>query len=103
MAEVTLTKDNFKEVVLDADKPVLVDFWATWCQPCQMLGPIIKEIAEEYEGKAVVGKVDVDSQQELAAEYGIQSIPCVICFKNGQVAERMVGYRPKQDIVKMLG
>lgn len=101
MAEVTITMDNFKEVVLDSDKPVLVDFWATWCQPCQMLGPVIREIADEYEDKIVVGKVDIDSQQDLAEKYGIQSIPCVLLFKNGEVAGRSVGYKPKSEIIKM--
>lgn len=103
MAEITLTNDNFKEEVLDSDTPVLVDFWATWCGPCKMLSPIVAEIADEYEGRVKVGKVNVDDEGELAAEYGIVSIPTLILFKNGEPAGSSVGYVPKGNIEALLG
>lgn len=102
MAEITLTKENFEEEVLKSDKPVLVDFWAVWCGPCQMLGPTIEELAEEYEGKVKVGKVNVDEQPELARQYGIMSIPTLIYFKDGQVAEQTMGVQPKESIIAMM-
>lgn len=102
MAEITLTQENFEEEVLKSDKPVLVDFWAVWCGPCQMLGPTIEELAEEYEGKVKVGKVNVDEQPELARQYGIMSIPTLIYFKDGQVAEQTMGVQPKESIVAMM-
>ena len=103
MAEITLTNDNFKEEVLDSDTPVLVDFWATWCGPCKMLSPIVAEIADEYEGRVKVGKVNVDDEGELAAEYGIVSIPTLILFKNGEPTGSSVGYVPKENIEALLG
>jgi thioredoxin 1 len=91
-----ITDATFEELVLKSDKPVLVDFWAAWCGPCRMVGPIIEEIGHEYEGKAVVGKVDVDANQEFAAKYGIRNIPTVLVFQNGEVVGRQVGVAPKK-------
>ena len=92
---ITLTDDSFESDVLTASGPVLVDFWAAWCGPCRMVGPIIEEIATDYEGKAVVGKVDVDANQEFAAKYGVRNIPTVLLFKNGEVVDKQVGVAPK--------
>ena len=103
MAEITLTNDNFKTEVLESDIPVLVDFWAPWCGPCKMLGPVIAELAEEYEGKVKVGKVNVDDEGELAMEYGIESIPAVLIFKEGKVVEQSLGFKPKAAFKAMLG
>ncbi len=91
-----ITDATFEEVVLQSVKPVLVDFWAAWCGPCRMVGPIIDEISTDYEGKAVVGKVDVDANQEFAAKYGVRNIPTVLLFKNGELIDRKVGVSPKQ-------
>lgn len=90
-----ITDANFEEIVLKSDKPVLVDFWAAWCGPCRMVGPIVEEIHTEYDGKAVVGKVDVDANQEFAAKYGVRNIPTVLVFKNGEVVGKQVGVAPK--------
>lgn len=97
MSENTLviTDDQFDEVVLKSDIPVLVDFWATWCGPCKAVGPIVDELATEYAGKLKVGKVDVDSNQKVAAGYGIQSIPTLLLFKDGEIVERITGAYPK--------
>ena len=90
-----ITDATFDEVVLKSDKPVLVDFWAAWCGPCRMVGPIIDQVSEEYEGKAVVGKVDVDANQEFAAKFGVRNIPTVLVFKSGELVDRKVGVSPK--------
>ena len=91
-----ITDANFEETVLKSDKPVVVDFWAAWCGPCRMVGPIIDQISDEYEGKAVVGKLDVDANQEFAAKYGVRNIPTVLVFQNGEVVGRQVGVAPKK-------
>jgi thioredoxin 1 len=90
-----ITDATFEETVLKSDKPVMVDFWAAWCGPCRMVGPIIDQIGEEYGDKAVVGKVDVDANQEFAAKYGVRNIPTVLIFQNGEVVGRQVGVAPK--------
>ena len=97
-----ITDASFEEVVLKSDKPVLVDFWATWCGPCRMLGPVIEEIATEYEGRVVVGKVDVDSNQDYAAKYGVRNIPTVLVFQNGEVVGRQVVVAPKNTYTEAL-
>ena len=91
-----ITDKNFEEKVLKSDKPVIVDFWAAWCGPCRMVGPIIDEISDDYEGKAVVGKLDVDQHQEYAAKYGVRNIPTVLLFDKGEVVGRQVGVAPKK-------
>lgn len=102
MAEIILTADNFEKEVLGSDIPVLVDFFATWCGPCRMVAPIIEEIAAENVGKIKVGKINVDDEAKLANEYGIESIPTLLVFKNGKVAERAVGYMPKEAILALI-
>lgn len=100
--EIILNNSNFDSEVINSDIPVLVDFWATWCGPCRMVAPIIKEIAEEYNGKIKVGKIDVDENPELANRFGIQSIPTVMIFKNGKIAETIIGYRPKDAYINVV-
>ena len=92
-----ITDSNFQNEVLDSDKPVLLDFWAEWCQPCRMLSPTIDQLATEYQGKAKVGKVDTDSNREISVKYGIQAIPTVLLFKNGQVQKKFVGLTSKDQ------
>ena len=95
MATKQVTDDNFENEVLKSEKPVLVDFWAEWCGPCRMLGPIIEEVSKDYEGKAVVGKLDVDANQEFAAKFGVRNIPTVLIFDKGELVNRQVGVSPK--------
>ena len=101
MAEITVTKENFHQEVLSSEKPVLLDFWATWCGPCRMVAPILESIAQERDD-VVIGKVDVDSQPELAATFGVASIPTLVVIRGGKVVASAVGYRPKADIEALL-
>ena len=101
--EIELTNENFDAEVLQSELPVLVDFWATWCGPCMMLGPTVAEVAAEYAGRVKVGKVNVDNAPELAARYGITSIPALLLFNKGEVVRTSVGFVPKADVVAMLG
>ncbi len=100
--EVTVTKSNFEQEVLNSDIPVLVDFWASWCGPCMMLSPIIEEIAKENAGKIKVCKINVDQEPELATEFGIMSIPTLYVFKNGEITANSLGYKPKDEILAMI-
>ena len=102
MAVITLTKDNFQAEVLSSNIPVLVDFWASWCGPCRMVSPIVDEVAEESDGSYKVGKVNVDEQPELAAQYGVMSIPTLLVIENGKTKTSSVGARPKDAILAML-
>lgn len=90
-----ITDANFEELVLNSDKPVMLDFWAVWCGPCRMIAPIVEEMHSEYEGRAVIGKVDVDNNQDVAMKYGIRNIPTVLFVKNGEVVDKQVGAAPK--------
>ena len=95
---VEITKDNFEEVVLKNQLPVLVDFWATWCGPCKMIGPIIEELSEELEGKVVFGKLNVDKQPELAMQFQVMSIPTLILFNNGEITNKKIGFMQKEKL-----
>lgn len=100
--EIELYKETFEQEVLQSNIPVLVDFWATWCGPCKMIAPIVKEITDEYDGKILVGKVNVDEEPDLTMQYNVSSIPTLMVFKNGQLVNKAVGYREKDEILKML-
>lgn len=100
--EITLTDENFQEEVIESDKPVLVDFWATWCGPCMMLAPIVTEIAEEYADELKVGKVNVDEQPVTSLEYKVASIPTLMLFKGGKVVKKTVGYMSKSELITEL-
>lgn len=102
MSLVHITKENFDEVVLKSDKKVLLDFWATWCGPCQMIAPFVEEVAQENE-HIVVGKIDVDEERDLAIQFGITSIPTLIVMENGQPTAKALGFRQKAEILKLLG
>jgi len=96
------TDGNFEAEVINSDKPVLVDFWAEWCGPCRMIGPVVEEMAGEYDGKAKIGKVNVDNNPEISVKYGIRSIPALLIFKNGEVVDQIVGAVPKPHLTKQL-
>ena len=101
--EIELTAENFDQVVLQAKEPVLVDFWATWCGPCRMLAPVVGELAEEKAGELTVGKVNVDEAPELAARFGIVSIPTLILFRNGESVKKTIGYCTKEELNEFIG
>lgn len=100
MHPITITDDNFEQEVLRSDKPVIVDFWAAWCGPCRMIAPIVEELAKEFEGKVKVGKLDVDDNQNTSIKYGVRSIPTVLFFSNGKVADTIIGAVPKSIFVE---
>lgn len=102
MKPITLTDDNFETEVINSDKPVLIDFWAVWCGPCKMIAPIVEELAQEYEGKAKIGKLDVDNNQQVSIKYGVRSIPTLLLFKDGEVKDVIIGAVPKTQIVNKL-
>ena len=102
MSVIHINKENFEELVLKSAKPVLLDFWATWCGPCRMVAPIVDEIAEENEN-IQVGKVNVDEEAPLAIQFGVASIPTLIVMDGGEVVAKVIGYRPKADLIKALG
>ena len=103
MTEYTITAGNFEEEVLKSELPVVLDFWATWCGPCRMLAPVVAKLAEKYDGKIKVGKVDVDEEGELAAKFGVASIPFVVKMEGGRIAATSVGYKPQAALEAALG
>ncbi len=103
MAEVTITKENFEKEVMQSDKPVLLDFWASWCGPCRMVAPVVEEIAKEFDGQIKVGKINIDEQRELSRKYKVVSIPTLMVIKDGQVVNQSIGFQPKESILKLLG
>ena len=102
MAELKITRENFENEVMKSNIPVLIDFWAPWCGPCRMMGPIIEQLAEEYEGKAKVGKVNVDEEGELSQAFGVMSITTIVLVKDGKIVKQAVGARPKAEVEAML-
>ncbi len=102
MEVITLTRDNFDSILKEAKEPVLVDFWASWCGPCRMFSPIVDEFAQENRGKVQVGKVNIDDEPDLAARYGVMSIPTAILFRNGEAAATLVGVQPKEKLTELL-
>ena len=103
MAELTITKDNFESAVISATEPVVVDFWAPWCGPCRMMGPVLEKFAEEFEGKYIVGKVNIDEEEELAERFGIMSIPTIKVFKGGAEAGTAVGVTTREKLLELVG
>ena len=99
---VEFTDKNFQELVLNSDKPVLVDFWATWCGPCRAIAPVIDELHNELEGKAVIGKVNIDENSDVPVNYGVRNIPTLLVFKNGEVVDKVVGNQPKSKLLEIL-
>jgi thioredoxin 1 len=102
MGLVEITDDNFETEVINSDLPVLIDFWAVWCGPCKMIAPIVEELATEYDGKAKIGKLDVDSNQQTSIKYGVRSIPTLLLFKDGELKDTIIGAVPKTNIVEKL-
>lgn len=99
---IEVTDSNFEELILNSDKPALIDFWAEWCGPCRMIGPIVEEMSSEYDGKAVIAKLNVDENPEVCSKYGIRNIPTILFFKGGEVADKQVGAVPKNTLVQKI-